>query len=249
VKLPLLVLAAAAGALAVPERPRAANLEISPVLVEIGPRAPSAVVTVRNGGTTPLRYQVSAMGWSEPAAGETKLTPSDELAAYPPLFALAPGEERKLRVGATVPPGTTERAWRLFVEELPSALDPAGQGAQIRIRTRFAIPVFQAPVRSDRVAAVALVLAGGRLRALVRSAGNVHVRPVSLALTLLGATGEKLHAAEVTPTVVLAMAERASDVEVPAGVCAQVRSATLVADLGNEQLRAALPLPGGACAP
>lgn len=244
----VLVLAAAAGALGSPERPRAANLEISPVLVELGRQAPSATVTVRNGGTTPIRYQVSAVAWTEPAAGETRLVPSDELAAYPPLFSLAPGEERKVRVGATVQPGPEERAWRLFVEELPSAVD-ARSGAQIQVRTRFAIPVFLAPARPQPGAAVSLVTSGSGLKTIVRNVGNVHVRPTSIRVALLDVRGAKLHVAEVTPAVVLAMAERSGDVPVPSGICADVRSAVVQADLPNEKLQAALALPGGACAP
>jgi fimbrial chaperone protein len=248
VKLPI-VLLAAAGALVLPVSPRAASMEIAPILVELGPKAPSAVVAVRNGGTTPTRYQVTAMAWTEPAAGQTKLVPSQELAAYPPLFTLAAGEERKIRVGATVPPGADERAWRLFVEELPSAVGPSGTGAQIQIRTRFAIPVFLAPIHPEPAGAVSLAVVGGLLETVVRNAGNVHLRPGAIAVTLFGAADEKLGTIEVAPAVVLALSERASRVDVPRELCARVRSAMLVADLPNEKLRASLALPDGACAP
>src|SRR5690242_12064844 len=121
-------------------------MQVSPVWVEIGPAAPSAVITVRNGGSTPARYQLSAMSWTEPRAGAARLEPSSELSFFPPLFQLGAGEERKVRIGATVPPGATERAWRLFVEEIPAAVEAPPAAGQIRIRTRFGIPVFQAPL-------------------------------------------------------------------------------------------------------
>ena len=247
-KLPIALLAAA-GALVLPVCPRAASMEIAPILVELGPKAPSAVVAVRNNGTTPTRYQVTAMAWTEPAAGQTKLVPSEELAAYPPLFTLAAGEERKIRVGATVPPGPDERAWRLFVEEMPSAVGAPLTGAQIQIRTRFAIPVFLAPVHPEPAGAVSLGVAGGTLQAVVRNAGNVHIRPSAIAVTLIGSKDEKLHQVEVAPALVLPLSERTSPVEVPRGICGRVRSAMLVADLPNEKLRASLALPDGACAP
>ncbi len=244
------LLLVAAGALALGGRPRAANLEIAPVLVELGKNAPSATVTVRNGGTTPVRYQVSAMAWTEPSPGETRLVPSDELAAYPPLFSLGPGEERKIRVGATVQPGAEERAWRLFVEELPSAVDVRAAGAQIAIRTRFAIPVFLAPARVQPRLLPSLLLSGRTLKSVLRNAGNVHVRPRAVTVTFTSLTGEVLHTADVSPAVLLALAERTGDVPAPpAKVCAQVRKATIVAELPDDSVQSWLALPDGACAP
>lgn len=238
----------AAAFLLAPSLAAAAGMEISPVLVEVGERAPSAIVTVRNGGTAPCRYQVTALAWSEPVQGQPRLEPSDELSAFPPLFQLGPGEERRVRVGATVPPGDSERAWRLFVEELPSAVEASGAGARIRIRTRFAIPVFQAPARAQRSASLSLVAGGRAVQAVVRNAGNVHVRP-ELTVALLGDDGEKLHEQKILPTLVLAAAERVSEVPIPRELCPRVRRATAVASLPDGTAHAAVALTGGACAP
>jgi fimbrial chaperone protein len=244
----LALLLAAAGALATPARPQAANLEVQPVLVELGAGAPSATITVRNGGAAPMRYQVSPMAWTQPDGTETKLAPSSELSAFPLLFSLAAGEERKVRVGATVPPGSDERAWRLLVEELPSAVEP-GAGAHVTILTRFAIPVFQAPARPLAAPAAELERAGAAIRVTLRSAGNVHVRPSGLRLTLLGEGGEAVHAADVPAVVVLAKGRRVAEVPVPAELCGKVRSARLDVELPQGPLRSTLQLPDGACAP
>lgn len=244
------LLLAVAGAIALGGRPRAANLEIAPVLVELGRNAPSATVTVRNGGTATVRYQVYAMAWTEPAPGDTRLVPSDELSAFPPLFSLGPGEERKVRVGATVQPGAEERAWRLFVEELPSAVEASGAGARVAIRTRFAIPVFLAPAQPRARLSASLHLAGRTLRSVLRNEGNVHVRPRSVTVTYTSLSGAVLHTAQVSPAVLLALAERSEDVAAPpAKVCGQVRKATIVAELADGPVQSWLALPDGGCAP
>jgi fimbrial chaperone protein len=246
VKVPLLA-AVAALLVSLPARATAVNLDISPVVLELGAKVPSAVVTVRNGGASPTRYQVYAHAWTEGPDGP-KLVPSQELSVFPPLFTLEAKAERKLRVGPTVPPGTVERAWRLFVEELPSATDRK-PGSRIEIRTRFALPVFQEPIRPQPAATVALAFAGGKLRAVVRNGGNVHLRPAVITVGLAGANGEKLQDVDVPPAFVLAGAERVSDVAVPAQLCGKIRSASIVAELPSEKLQGALALPGGACAP
>lgn len=242
----LLVLGA--GALAMAGRAHAANLEVSPIFVELGARAPTSTITVRNGGSTPIRYQVTAMAWTEVVAGEPRLQPTTELSAFPPLFSLGPGEERRIRVGATVPPAREERAWRLFVEELPSP--PDGKGSvQIAIRTRFGLAVFQAPIAPRPALSTSLARVAGTVRASLRNAGNVHVRPAQVTVTFLSASGEKLHVAAVNPAVLFPATERTSDVAVPAEVCAKARTAVLVAELPDGPVESKLALPDGACAP
>lgn len=240
---------AALVAAAAPAPARAATMEVAPVVIDLGPAAPSAIITIRNRGTTTTRYQLSAMAWTEPTTGEPRLEPDRELSFFPPLFQLAPGEERKIRVGATVPPGPAERAWRLFVEELPQAVDSSPAGASVRIRTRFALPVFLAPALPRASAAVSLVRPGGDVAAVLENRGNVRVKPSQLSVSFLGGGGEILHAVDLPPVAVLSGAKQTAEVKAPAEVCAKVRSARLEAEIEGEKRRAELALPAGACAP
>lgn len=240
-----LVVAAAAASTAA----RAATMEVAPVVIDLGRAAPSAVVTIRNRGTGPTRYQLSAMAWTEPKTGEPRLEASQELSFFPPLFQLAPGEERKIRVGATLPPGPTERAWRLFVEELPEPVDQSRAGASVRIRTRFALPVFLAPAQPRPSATVALARSGGSVAVTMRNTGNVRVKPARMSVGFLGGGKDTVHAVDLPPVAVLAGAEQRVEVSVPAEVCARVRSATVTAELEGEKRGADVALPDGACAP
>jgi fimbrial chaperone protein len=238
------LLTVTAVALLAPGTPRA-GMQVAPVIVEIDGRAPSTVVTVRNTGKTTMRYQVSALAWTE-AAGEAKLEPTQELAAFPPLFQIAAGKEQKIRVGATVPTGAVERAWRLFIEELPS--EDRGRRALVQFRTRFALPVFQAPALPQPGGSASLELRGGKLTASVQSTGNVHLRP-EMTVELRGSDGARLGSVDVVPATVLAGTDKAFEVPVPAELCAATRGATLVAALPSGKLEAALALPAGVCAP
>lgn len=68
-----LLLAALLVAAAAPVPARAVTMEVAPVIIDLGRAAPSAVVTIRNGGTAPTRYQLSAASWTEARTGEPKL--------------------------------------------------------------------------------------------------------------------------------------------------------------------------------
>jgi fimbrial chaperone protein len=237
----------AAAALLAPASARGQSLEISPVLVELSASTPSVVVTVRNGGAVTMRYQVGGQRWSEDRAGQPTLLPADDLAIFPPLFQLAPGASRKVRVGATVAPAPLERSWRLMVEELPDAVAAAGH--QVAIRTRFAIPVFLAPTRTEVRCELGLKREAGRLELVVANRGTTRVKPLTTTVQLSGADGARLRDLEIAPWYVLAGGERAWPVDVPREVCAGVRHARVVADVGGRRLEASLELPSGACGP
>jgi fimbrial chaperone protein len=244
-----LVAALLAAVTAAPLAARGVTMEVAPVIIDLGRAAPSAIVTIRNSGTAPTRYQLSAASWTEARTGQPELEPSQELSIFPPLFQLGPGEERKVRVGAVVPPGATERAWRLFIEELPPPATTSPAGASIRIRTRFALAVFLAPALPRRSAALSLARAGGGVSLTLRNTGNVRIKPGALAVAFLGAARERLHAVELPPASVLAEAEQRVEVQAPAALCAKVRTAALTAEIEGEKRTEELALPDGACAP
>ena len=234
---------------AAPVTARAVTMEVAPVIIDLGRAAPSAVVTIRNGGTAVTRYQLTAASWTEARTGEPKLEASQDLSIFPPLFQLGPGEERKIRVGALGQPGPTERAWRLFIEELPDALSASPTGASVRIRTRFALAVFLAPALPQRSATLSLARSERGATVTVKNTGNSRVKPGALAVVFLGAEQERLHVVELPAVSVLAGAEQVVELQVPADVCAKVRTATLSAEIEGEKRSEELALPAGACAP
>lgn len=229
-----------------PAGSRGQNLEISPVLVDVSAAKPSMVVTIRNTGAGPMRYQVKAHRWSEDRQGKPTLVPAGDLAVFPELFQLAAGASRKVRVGATVPPERIERSWRLVVEELPDAVAQAGQ--TVVVRTRFAIPVFQAPVRIETGCDLALERDTRGLALVVKNRGTTRAKPISTTVELWDGAGKKLKALDVTPWYVLAGAERAWEVKVPDDLCAAVRSSKVVVDIAGKRLEASQPFPDGVCA-
>lgn len=245
---PLLAALVAATAAAAPAA-RAATMEVAPVVIDLGPASPSVVLTIRNKAASPARYQLSAASWTEQRTGAPRLEPSQELAFFPPVFQIAPGEERKVRIGATVPPGATERAWRLFVEELPEAMEASPAGVSVQIRARFALPVFLAPALPRPAFTLALSRSGGGVAVVLRNTGNVRVKPVALSVAFLGASGERLRDEQVPPVAVLADAEWTVDVKAPADLCAKVRKAVVAAEIEGEKRGADIGLPDGACGP
>jgi P pilus assembly chaperone PapD len=76
------------------------GLEVVPVQVNLTRATPNALVSVKNDGADETRYQLELFAWGQSREGALELSPSKDLVFFPALFALKPGEQRNLRVGA-----------------------------------------------------------------------------------------------------------------------------------------------------
>ncbi|MGR9579712.1 fimbrial biogenesis chaperone [Pandoraea sputorum] len=121
----------------------AATLQISPVNAEFAAKQNAIGMTLSNPGDTIVYGQVRIYTWTQ-ADGEDKLTPTDAIAASPPILRIEPGSSQIIRlVRVTNTPPATEQSFRLLVDELPEPGQPAQSG--ITINMRYSIPVFVAP--------------------------------------------------------------------------------------------------------
>lgn len=122
-----------------PSVAQAEGLQVAPVSVAIPGR--SGVVWLTNEGRDAMRAQVRVFRWSQ-RDGEDVLTEATDLVASPPFVSIDPGEQqvvRLVRLDASAE-RSCEQAFRIIVDELPLADQPAGEG--LRYLMRFSIPVF-----------------------------------------------------------------------------------------------------------
>src|SRR5438132_1075740 len=119
-----------------------ATLNVAPVIVELTEENRTALIALKNEGAEPARVQLTIHAWQEGAGGQIVLQPTSEVELWPPLLSLAPGERRNVRVGAAAARApSSEKAYRLIIDELPSPLPPA-RGLRIPTLTRLSLPVF-----------------------------------------------------------------------------------------------------------
>ena len=227
---------------------RAAEVQVGPVMVNLSPATRSAIVTVRNQGKETVRFEVQARGWSQGPSGEMNLSPTEEIAVYPPVLTVGAGEERNLRVGAVVPFGAVEKTYRVILQELAPPETPES-GAQVRMLTRMLLPVFLAPaVAVEKAAIEALAAKAGKVTFRLVNVGSVHVQPDSVKLVGLAAGGKAAFESELPAWYVLAGDVREYEASIPTAACATVQEFEASAELPREVVRARLAKPK-ACAP
>ena len=222
---------------------RAAEVQVGPVLVNLSPATRSAIVAVRNQGKETARFELQARAWSQGPSGEMNLFPTEEIAVYPPVLTVAPGEERNVRVGAVVPFGAVERTYRIILQEMAPPETPEG-GAQVRMLTRLLIPVFLAPAKAVEKAVVAdLAVQAGKVTFRLLNEGTVHVRPESVKLVGLAAGGKVAFESDLAAWYVLAGGAREYEATVPREACSSAREFEVSAQLASGVVRARLVKP------
>jgi fimbrial chaperone protein len=152
----------------------AADIGVSPVKVFLEKKRVSSV-TLHNRSNEPLTVEVSACRWSQ--TGGERCERTDEILFYPVILKIPPQEERTVRVGARVPPGETERTYRLYIEEISKP--PQEKGVILHLPLRVGIPVFIPPQKKKPDSLVTVEKRKDGPYLTVVNTGNVHLMPVS----------------------------------------------------------------------
>ncbi len=233
---------------------RASVFKVTPVRVSFsGPS--STLLTLKNESNEPLRFQISTYSWSQDPSGEVKLGPTDDIVFFPALLSLNPGEERKVRVAATVAATDIEKTYRIFFEELPPLEKPnAAAGAQVRILTKMGIPIFVSPAKARANASLASIsLQHGTLAFDVENDGNVHFGLQSVKLRGMDGSGAVVFDRQLDGWYVLAGSPRSYSVPIPATDCSRLKKIVIEAQTDTSTIGKAgtitkeFEVPPGAC--
>ena len=90
-----------------------------PIRLDLGRDAKSGVVTVINESDDRLQVQMTAMEWTQDADGKDRYAETGDILFFPRLMIFDKKEEKILRAGIRVPAAAKEKAYRLFIEEIP----------------------------------------------------------------------------------------------------------------------------------
>ncbi len=115
-------------------------LSVAPITMEFAPGKRAIAVEIANPGDEPTSVQLRMFNWRTDEAGD-HYEPTQDIGFSPPIFELAPKARQLVRLVLLAPQdGRRERAYRLFVDQLPK---PDVTGVQMPIR--MVLPVFIAP--------------------------------------------------------------------------------------------------------
>jgi fimbrial chaperone protein len=119
-----------------------AAIRVQPLAVDVIAPSQAGSITLQNNGKTDLGLQVRIFEWTQ-LNGEDALAPTSDVVASPPATKIPPGGTYTVRVARTAGAVTTgERAYRVWVDELPPAGPPRTDGGEVNVRLRYDLPAF-----------------------------------------------------------------------------------------------------------
>lgn len=225
----------------------ASQFTVNPTRVELSARVPSAVVSLRNDGNSPIRIQVKTHAWTQTLDGQMKLDSTEDVVVFPTLVTIAPGEERRLRIAVTSAPAQLERTYRVFMEELPPVQGtPIETG--VHVLTRVGIPVFlRSLAPSARAGLSDAGMKQGTLHFQIDNLGNTHFVPDRIHVQGLSSAGTAIVDKSTDGWYILAGTSRRYEMRLDASECADIRSLQIEVAVGESTLKQRLDTPGGAC--
>lgn len=234
---------------------------IRPMILILAREQKSDLLTLQNRGDTPMSMELSAFSWDQGAGGEQKLAASDDLIFFPSVFSLQPGEVQLVRVGSTVPPGLTEKNYRILLRELPpttGAPSPkTGVRPSLTVTTSTYVSVFILPstlVGGESISG--LEMKNGQVSFQVKNDGDVHLGATGLVIKGLGASGKEVFQQDPQGGFVLAQESRQYRFQVPDAQCRDIESVVVeyqferpsgLVSLDHGTLKAQAAVAAGAC--
>jgi fimbrial chaperone protein len=226
----------------------ASNFAVTPTEVDLSPSATSALVTIRNVSTVPLRFEITVVSWSEDERGTMTLNPSSDVTFFPKLVELPAGASRNIRIGINAGAARdVEQSFRLFVEELPDQSAPAANA--VALRTKVGIPVFVRPAKPSRSAVIdGVSVENGKVLTRVRNTGNLHISVDNVSVKGTGGSAASTFTRDGPGWYVLPGATRVFEVPLTAAECTATTSVAVEVFGHNTSLKAASQVSPAVCA-
>ncbi|PYR27049.1 MAG: hypothetical protein DMF98_07060 [Acidobacteria bacterium] len=151
---------------------------------------------------------------------------------------------------AATPFGTTEKAYRVFVEELPPVVKPGEQPTGVRVLTKMGIPIFLSPPRPAAQAILEQVgLQDGKLSFRLRNSGTSHFVAEKIFVRGFGSGGDVVLDQQLNGWYVLAGRTHSYEIAVPDAECARMTTTAVEVQIGKSVLRERLQVPQASCTP
>jgi len=178
------------------------------------------------------------------------LAATEDLILFPSLITLEGKETRKVRLGAAVARGASEKTYRVFIEELPSKEAQPPPGGQVRVLTRLSIPVFlQPPKIAFQGQVTDFKVQDGTASFDIRNIGNSYFSARQIEVIGYEASGRLLFKQQFEGWYILAAGRRHYDVRLSRQDCQTLVRLTVGVQTSVTPLKGEIDVSPGACGP
>lgn len=236
----------------VPAQLRAGEFRVMPIKAELSRDVKSQVVSIINEGKAKLTFQINASEWTQDDDGKDVYKDTQDLVYFPKIVAVDAGDTQVVRLAFKGPPPLAERAYRLFIQELPEASGTQEKAAtaQVGIMIRFGVPVFVMPVKQNVKSEVTkFEVSKGAIAFTLKNTGNRRFNIEKVVFKGASVEGSELFSKDVSGWYHLSGVSRTYGATLPSAVCSKIirLEARVVGD-GVDQMRD-IPVQKNMCSP
>jgi fimbrial chaperone protein len=200
--------------------------KVTPIRLDLGRDAKTGVITVANEGEARLQVQMKAFEWSQDAEGKDVYTETNDIIFFPRIMIFEKKDEKILRAGIKIPAVTKEKAYRLFIEEIPEPRK--SEGTTVAIAIKFGVPIFVKPLKEEPKGEIEkLGMSKGAVSMIVKNSGNVHFRVESVTIAGKDLKGEEKFLKVLSGWYILSGVSRSFTTEIPQTVCEAVTKVSI----------------------
>jgi fimbrial chaperone protein len=222
------------------------TFQVNPIRIMLSPQSTSALLAVQNDGSETARFQIGLFEWDQSADGEMLLNPTEDLIFYPKLLTIEPGDQRNIRIGTQHAAVASEKAYRIFVEELPPADDTQQKG--IRLLTKMGVPIFIQPTKQlVRAALGGMKIGGNEFFFEIKNTGNVHFLPGKIRVVGKDMTSRILLEHTPQPWYILTGGVRKFSIPISPRDCKELHDLTIELELEGKTLTQEFAVPTQVC--
>ncbi|MBW2255156.1 MAG: molecular chaperone [Deltaproteobacteria bacterium] len=228
--------------------PALASWRVIPIRLDLNAGGKTGTIKVINEEDQPLQFQLKAARWTQDAQGNDVYEDTEDLVFFPRILLVPAGEERLIRAGFKVPATTEERAYRLFIEQIPVRAPETE--SQVAVVIRFGVPIFSAPLEPTAAGSLEDVrVEGGAVQMRTVNTGNINFKMTSLVARGLGADGEEVFVESIDGWYLLPGMMRDYVIPLPGAACALARRIEIEVPSDRLELESSLDVTGEQCAP
>ncbi|MEW6186545.1 MAG: fimbria/pilus periplasmic chaperone [Thermodesulfobacteriota bacterium] len=198
----------------------AANFDIKPIKIYLDPQMKIEKLTITNGNEENLTVQIKAYQWTQDEKGQDIYQETKDLIVFPKLATLKKDEVKIIRIGTNLNPGSMEKTYRLFIEEIPNSEKVETKGATVKMYLRIGVPLFFSPFKKEEKGTIQTVrLQKGKAEIKVKNQGNLHLQVSNVQVKGENTQGKEIFSQELGGWYILSGFSKAYEVSIPQEVC------------------------------
>lgn len=223
----------------------AGSFKASPIKLFFETGVKTAALKIINEKEEKLTVELEAFEWTQDADGKDRYAPAKDIVFFPKIAVIKKGAEKIIRVGYEGKRTDMERAYRLYVQEVP--VSRPGE-APVKMTLRMGIPIFVKPAKELRQLSLDKIdVADAGLKVSVANAGNSHALVRRVRATGVDVAKDTVFSREIGGWYVLAGRTKTYAIGLSARECARSKEIKVSVDSGGSMIEGGLEVSGGIC--